>query len=256
MRPLARLLLVLALALTAAPAFAAAPLTVFAAASLKETLDEAGAAYARRHGTAVRTSYAATSALARQIEDGAPADVFISADLDWMDTLQAKRLVDARTRRDAAGNALVLVAPADSKATPLVLKRGVDLRPALGPDGRIALALTASVPAGRYGKAALESLGAWPGVQARVVEAENVRAALQLVARGEASLGIVYATDAQAEPGVRVLARFPSSTHPRIVYPAARVTASVHPQAAAFVKWLRSREAQAIFRRHGFLPPP
>lgn len=241
--------------LAAVPAFAAPPITVFAAASLKETLDEAGALYARGHGTAVRASYGASSALARQIEDGAPADVFVSADLDWMDELQAKRLIDIKTRRDVAGNALVLIAPADAQAPALTLKRGLDLRPALGADGRVALALTASVPAGKYGRAALESLGAWSTVQPRVVEAENVRAALQLVARGEAALGVVYASDAQAEPRVRVVARLPASTHPRIVYPAARIVASTHPRATEFVAWLRSPAAQAVFRKHGFLAP-
>lgn len=255
MRPSNRVLVALLSLFVALPAFAAPPITVFAAASLKETLDEAGALYARDHRAHVRTSYAASSALARQIEDGAPADVFISADRDWMDELQSKRLIDPGTRADVAGNALVLVAPVDASKPPVMLKRGVDLRPALGRDGRLALALTASVPAGKYGRAALESLGAWTPVQARVVEAENVRAALQLVARGEASLGIVYASDARAEPRVRVVARFPASTHPRIVYPAARVAASRHPQATAFVAWLRSPAAQAVFRRHGFLPP-
>lgn len=255
MRTTARLLAALFCVLVVLPAFAAQPLTVFAAASLKETLDDAGALYARTSGTPVRTSYAASSALARQIEDGAPADVFVSADLEWMDELQRRHLIDASTRGDIAGNALVLVAPAASAAPPIRLQRGVDLRTPLGRDGRIALALTASVPAGRYAKAALQSLGAWPTLQPRIVEAENVRAALQLVARGEARLGIVYASDALAEPRVRVVARFPLSSHPRIAYPAARVAASAHPRAAAFAAWLRSPAAQAVFRRHGFLPP-
>ncbi|AXK72398.1 molybdate ABC transporter substrate-binding protein [Lysobacter sp. TY2-98] len=259
MRPPHRVLVALLSLLVSLPAFAASPITVFAAASLKETLDEAGALYQRDHGAPVRApvraSYAASSALARQIEDGAPADVFVSADRDWMDALQAKHLIDAKTRRDVAGNALVLVAPIKAKTPTIVLKQGVDLRPALGADGRLALALTASVPAGKYGRAALASLGAWSDVRSRVVEAENVRAALQLVARGEAVLGIVYASDAQAEPRVRVVARFPPSTHPRIVYPAARVAASTNPQAAALVAWLCSPAGQAVFRKHGFLPP-
>ncbi|GAB1595391.1 molybdate ABC transporter substrate-binding protein [Lysobacter claricitrinus] len=255
MRLPARAITALLLLLAALPAFAAEPITVFAAASLKETLDEAGALYGRTHGATVRVSYAASSALARQIEDGAPADVFISADLDWMDELQAKRLIDTTTRRDIAGNALVLIAPTDATTPRVTLKRGVDLRPLLGTDGRIALALTASVPAGKYGRAALESLGAWATVQPRVVEAENVRAALQLVARGEAVLGIVYASDALAEPRVRAVARFPAATHPRIVYPAARIAASAHPKSADFVAWLATPAAQAVFRRHGFLAP-
>jgi molybdate transport system substrate-binding protein len=231
------------------------PLTVFAASSLKETLDDAAALYARTHAVPVRVSYAASSALARQVEEGAPADVLVSADRDWMDVLQREGRIDARTRRDIAGNTLVLVAPSTRRIAPFALRRGVALRPLLGRDGRLAVALTASVPAGRYARAALGSLGQWPAVRDRAVEAENVRAALELVARGEAALGIVYATDAAAESRVRVVARFPAGSHARIVYPAARVTASRHPQAAAFVAWLRSPAAQAVLRRHGFLPP-
>ena len=255
MGSIARLALLLCAFTLAIPARAAAPLTVFAAASLKETLDEAAALYTRTQAVPVRVSYAASSALARQIGEGAPADVFVSADRDWMDALQRSRLIDMRTRRDIAGNSLVLVAPSTRRIAPFPLRAGVDLRPVLGRDGRLALALTASVPAGRYARASLESLGQWTPLRSRVVETENVRAALELVARGEAALGIVYATDALAEPRVRVLARFPAALHPRITYPAARVTASGHPQAAAFVAWLRSPAAQIVLRRHGFLPP-
>lgn len=255
MRLPARLIALFVLLCAALPACAAPALTVFAAASLKETFDEAAALYTRDHGIRVRMSYGASSALARQIQLSAPADVFVSADRDWMDALASRRLVDPRTRRDVAGNAMVLVAPTSSHVPAVALRRGVDLRAVLGHDGRIALALTASVPAGRYGKAALQSLGAWPGLRPRVVEAENVRAALQLVARGEAALGIVYASDALAEPRVRVVARFAHTLHPRIVYPAARVQASTHPHAEAFVAWLATPAAQAIFRRHGFLTP-
>lgn len=227
------------------------PITVFAAASLKESLDEAAAAYRRSSDQTVRVSYAASSALARQIEQGAPADVFVSADRDWMDYVQQRGLIDTASRRDLLGNTLVLIAPKASTAKPVVLKPGVDLRPLLG-DGRIALALTASVPAGKYGKAALASLGAWDSLQNKVAEGENVRAALMLVARGETPLGVVYGSDAQAEPGVRVLGTFPADSHPPIVYPVARIAASKHVQAAAFVRWLATPEAAAIFRRHGF----
>lgn len=227
------------------------PITVFAAASLKESLDEAAVAYEAQTGQPLRVSYAASSALARQIEQGAPADVFLSADLDWMDYLQQRKLVDEASRRNLLGNTLVLVAPASSPAKPLQLKRGVDLRPLLG-KGRLALALTASVPAGKYARAAFESLGVWTQLQPRVAEAENVRAALMLVARGEAPLGVVYASDARAEPKVRVLATFPADSHPAIVYPVARLRASMHPQAAAFVRWLRTAPAATLFRRHGF----
>lgn len=229
-----------------------APLTVFAAASLKESMDEAAAAYGKATGTQVRVSYAASSALARQIEQGAPADVFVSADLDWMDELQDKGLVDIASRHELLGNTLVLVAPKDAAAAPVVLRKGTDLTPLLGADGRIALALTASVPAGKYAKAAFEALGMWPALQPRAAEAENVRAALLLVARGEAPLGVVYGSDAQAEPRVKVLATFPPASHPPIVYPVARLRASTQPQASAFVRWLQSPAASAIFRAHGF----
>ena len=232
-----------------------APLTVFAAASLKESLDEAAAAYRQRTGQQVRVSYGASSALARQIEQGAPADVFFSADLDWMDDLQQRGLVDVPTRRNLLGNTLVLVAPIASTAKPVALRRGTDLRPLLGADGRIALALTASVPAGKYAKAAFESLGMWPTLETRVAEAENVRAALLLVARGEAPLGVVYGSDALAEPRVRVVATFPADSHPPIVYPVARLSAGTQPQAARFVQWLQSERAKAIFRKRGFSTP-
>lgn len=241
------------LALAATPPAKPTPLTVFAAASLKESLDEAATAYERRTHVPVRVSYAASSALARQIEQGAPADVFLSADLDWMDVLQAKKLIDAGTRRNLLGNTLVLVAPRDSKTAPIALRPGLDLRPALG-EGRLAVALTASVPAGKYAKQSLVKLGAWPGVANRTAEAENVRAALVLVARGEAPLGIVYGSDALAEPGVRVLGTFPADSHAPIVYPVARIAASTHANGGDFVRWLQSREARAIFARHGFAP--
>ena len=228
------------------------PLTVFAAASLKESLDEAAATYEKQTGTPVRVSYAASSALARQIAQGAPADVFLSADIDWMDDLQTRGLIDPRTRRNLLGNTLVLIAPRDSKVPAIALTPGLNLAPYLGTEGRLALALTASVPAGKYAKQALTRLGAWPGVQARTAEAENVRAALLLVARGETPLGIVYGSDARAEPKVRVVGVFPADSHAAIVYPVARVAASTHPRAADFVAWLQSPAAKAIFHRHGF----
>lgn len=229
-----------------------APLNIFAAASLKESMDEAGAAWQRKTGQEVRSSYAASSALARQVEQGAPADVFISADSDWMDWLQQRKLIDVATRRDLLGNTLVLVAPVTSQAKPLALRKGATLLPLLGKDGRIALALTGSVPAGKYAKAAFTSLGMWDALQPRAAEVENVRAALLLVSRGETPLGVVYGSDAKADPGVRTLAIFPATSHPPIVYPVARVAASRNPAAQAFVTWLHSRDAAAIFRRHGF----
>ncbi|MDN5782276.1 MAG: molybdate ABC transporter substrate-binding protein [Luteimonas sp.] len=250
-----RFLLAICLALLACllPARAAdAPLTVFAAASLKESMDEAALAFQRETGQAVRVSYAGSSALARQIEQGAPADVFVSADLDWMDELQSKGLIDTATRSELLGNTLVLVAPRDSAARLSSLARGTDLQPLLGERGRIALALVDSVPAGKYAKAAFTSLGMWATLQPRVAEAENVRAALLLVARGETPLGVVYGSDAKAEPRVRVLATFPEDSHPPIVYPVAKVKASRHPQAAAFIQWLHAPAAAGIFRMHGF----
>lgn len=252
-RPILLLLLVLATAWAAPTARARAPLTVFAAVSLKESLDAAAQAYRRSSGTPVRVAYAASPALARQLVQRAPADVFISADRAWMDHVEARGLLRTGTRRDLLGNALVLVAPRAARVPRVALAEASSLRTALG-EGRLALALTASVPAGRYARAAFETLGTWPAVERRVVEAENVRAALGLVARGEARLGVVYRTDALAEPRVRVVAAFPARTHPPIVYPVAVVASSRHPRASHFVDWLRSAEARAIFARRGFVP--
>lgn len=240
---------------SSAPQDAAAtdePLVVFAAASLKESMDEAVQAFENNTGQPIRVSYAGSSTLARQVARGAPADVFVSADQAWMDFLQQRDLIDTASRRDLLGNRLVLVAPASSTATLFELKPGVRLAPLLGDDGRIAVALTDAVPAGKYARAALTSLGLWPALQPRLAQAENVRAALMLVARGEAPLGIVYTTDALVEPGVRVLATFPADSHPPIIYPVATIAASRHPHAHDFVDWLGSADAAAIFRKHGF----
>jgi len=244
-------LLSLTVAMAAPPAWAQTPLTVFAAASLKESLDEATVAYQRSSGTPVQVSYAASSALARQVEQGAPADVFFSADLEWMDYLQQRQLVDAAQRRNLLGNTLVLVAPAASK-TKVDLRKPGALAAALGAQGRLAVGQTNSVPAGKYARAALQTLGQWDGVQARLAESESVRAALMLVARGEAPLGIVYGSDAKAEPKVRVVAVFPADSHAPIVYPVAALRASTHPATADFVRWLGTPPAQAIFQRRGF----
>jgi molybdate transport system substrate-binding protein len=245
--------LLLAAAMAAAPfaAHAAAPepVTVFAAASLKESLDEAAAAYGQASGTPVRVSYAASSALARQIEQGAPAQVFVSADLEWMDYLQQRGLVDTASRRELLGNHLVLVAPQGGVAK-VNLARAGSLATALG-KGRLAVGQVATVPAGKYARAALESLGHWDAVKTRLAESESVRAALMLVARGEVPLGIVYASDAKAEPRVRVVATFPDASHPPIVYPVAALRGS--PDAARdFVRWLSSPPARDIFVRRGF----
>jgi len=234
---------------------AAKPISVFAAASLKESLDEAATAFQASTGHAVAVTYAASSALARQIEQAAPADVFVSADREWMDWLQSRGLIDESTRSDLLGNSLVLVAPSRAVVENISFDARGNFVPELGKDGRLSLALTDSVPAGKYARAALESLGLWAAVQPRVVESENVRAALVLVARAEAPLGVVYATDAKAEPRVKIVATFPETSHPPIIYPVARVRASTHAQAAAFVAWLESDEARAIFARYGFASP-
>ena len=246
----ALLLIAVSLAPTAARAQDDAGLTVFAAASLKEALDEAAAAYRRQTGVPVRVSYAASSALARQIEQGAPADVFFSADLEWMDYLQQRNRLDVATRRSLLGNRLVLIAPRASKAR-VDLNRPATLLAALG-GGRLAVGQTRTVPAGKYAKASLESLSLWSGVRPRLAESESVRAALMLVARGETPLGIVYASDAKAEPGVRVVATFPEDSHPPIVYPVAALRGARAAQAARFVQWLASPAADALFTKRGF----
>lgn len=228
---------------------------VFAAASLREALDAAAQAWAKRSGSRPVISYAGSAALARQIEQGAPADVFVSADEDWMDWAGQRGLLRSGTRVRLAGNRLVLVAPAAAPPSGLRLAPGVSLAAALGADGRLALGEVASVPSGRYAKAALEALGAWPAIAGRLAQTENVRAALALVARGEARLGIVYATDARAEPKVRVVDTFPESSHPAIVYPAAVTAAARSGRAQGFVDFLRSPEGLAVFAAHGFSPP-
>lgn len=246
----ALLLIAVSLAPTAARAQDDAGLTVFAAASLKEALDDAAAAYRKQTGVPVRVSYAASSALARQIEQGAPADVFFSADLEWMDYLQQRNRLDVATRRSLLGNRLVLIAPRASKAQ-VDLRRPATLLAALG-DGRLAVGQTRTVPAGKYAKASLESLSLWNGVRPRLAESESVRAALMLVARGETPLGIVYASDAKAEPGVRVVATFPEDSHPPIVYPVAALRGARAAQAARFLQWLASPAADALFTKRGF----
>jgi molybdate transport system substrate-binding protein len=229
----------------------AAEVTVFAAASLKTALDEIVAGWEARTGNEVAVSYAGSSALARQIEQGAPADAFISASLDWMDALEADGHIRPETRRDLLGNALVLVA--HGKAAPVEMARGFDLGGMLG-DGHLAMALVDSVPAGVYGKAALTSLGAWEAVAPKVAQVDNVRAALALVAAGEAPFGVVYRTDAAAEPGVTVVGTFPDGSHAPIVYPAAVTAESADPEAAAaLLDDLSGAEARAAFERQGFI---
>jgi molybdate transport system substrate-binding protein len=228
---------------------AAGPL-VYAAASLTEVLQQVGADYARERGGKVRFSFGSTATLARQIEAGARADVFVAADQDWMDYLDRRGLVQRAGRVDLLGNRLVLVAPADSRLV-LAIGRGMPIRAALGAAGRLSLADPASVPAGRYAKAALTSLGVWEQVEGRLVAAENVRMALLFVARGEAPLGVVYATDARAEPRVRVVGAFPANSHPPIVYPAA-LTTGARAAATPFLQYLSGAAAQRRFAAAGF----
>jgi molybdate transport system substrate-binding protein len=230
------------------PAAAQAPFTIFAAASLKNALDDASAAYAKETASPpARISYASSSTLARQIEQGAPADLFLSADSDWMDYLAKKGLIQTATRRDLFTNHLVLIAPKDSPVQ-LAIKPGFALAPALGA-GRLAMA-GPDVPAGKYGEASLTALGVWDSVKDHTARGENVRATLQYVVRGEAPLGIVYDTDALSEPTVRIVGLFPDSSHPPIVYPGAAIT--TQPQAAAFLIWLHGPKGAAVFKKYGF----
>lgn len=252
-RLLAALVVVSALVCHPAPA-AAARLLVFAAASLKNALDDIAPEYRNQAKREIVFSYGASPALARQIEAGAPADIFISADRDWMDYLADKQLIKPATRSNLLSNAIVLIAPSGSTLS-LAITPNFPLAESLG-DGRLAMADPASVPAGKYGKASLETLGVWPSVAARIAPAENVRAALLLVARGETPLGIVYRTDAAAEPGIRIVGTFPDESHPPIIYPVAVTASSSDPGAADFVAYLRSPSAKAAFAKQGFTVLP
>ncbi len=232
------------------PAAAAEKVTVFAAASLKNALDAANAAWAKEGGKEAVVSYAASSALAKQIEGGAPADIFISADLDWMNYVEKKNLIKVDSRSNLLGNRIVLVAAKDH-AKPVDIKKGFDLAALLG-DGKLAMGEVKSVPAGKYGKTALESLGVWSSVEANVAGAESVRAALALVSRGEAPYGIVYQTDASADAGVAVVGTFPADSHPPIIYPVAILAESKNLDAMAYVEFLKSEKATHFFTDQGF----
>src|SRR5438445_6215695 len=228
-------------------------IVVFAAASLKNALDDIKTQYERDTGKHVTISNAASPTLAKQIEAAAPADIFISADLDWMDYLAERKLIKPESRVDLLGNSIVLVAPANSTSS-VTIGPNFPLASLLG-SGRLAMADPNSVPAGKYGKAALEKLGVWPAVADRIAPAENVRAALLLVSRGECPLGIVYRTDAIADPGVRVIATFPANTHPPIIYPMALVVTSTNLDVDAFATNLRSPSAARLFEKQGFTVP-
>ncbi len=223
---------------------------VFAAASLKNALDRIAKDWEAKAGKKTTLSFAASSALAKQIESGAPADLFISADLKWMDWVAERKLIDAASRKTLLGNALVLIAPKDSTVD-LKIEKGFKLAEALG-DGRLAMGEPNSVPAGIYGKAALTSLGVWDETAPKVAGAENVRAALAYVARGEAPLGIVYATDAKSDPSVKVVDTFPEDSHPPVVYPVALTASSTNPEAKAFLAFLSSPDAAKVFEDEGF----
>lgn len=246
-------LLVLTL-LASGAAFAAdapaKPVTVFGAASLTNALDELGKAFTAKSGVDLRFSFAASSTLARQIESGAAAELFLSADKAWMDYLEQRELIRKGSRVDLLSNRLALIAPADS-AIQLKIAPGFGLVAALG-GGRLSTGDPDNVPVGRYARSALTSLGVWNEVADRLVRAEDVRTALAFVARGEAPLGIVYATDARIEKKVRVVDLFPENTHPRITYPMA-LTKSAGPEAAKFAEYLKTGEARAVFERHGFI---
>ena len=235
--------------LTPAPA-QETTLTVFGAASLKNALDDVDAAFTKATSVKVTASYAASSALAKQMEAGAPADIFISADLNWMDYVAGKNLIKPDTRVNLLGNKLVLIAGKDSKIANVQIGQGFDIAKLAG-DGRVAVADVKAVPAGLYAKAALEKLGAWVAAEPKLAQAENVRATLAFVARGETPIGIVYETDAKVEPNVKIVAYFPDSSYPPVTYPAA-ATANAKPDAVKYLQFLRGNAAKGIFEKYGF----
>src|SRR5262245_51004862 len=225
-------------------------LVVFAAASLKNALDAINAQWQEETGKKATISYASSPALAKQIEQGAPAQIFISADVDWMDYLAQKNLIKPETRSNLLGNRIVLIAPKDN-AHPIEVKPGFDLAKVIG-EGRLSMANVDTVPAGKYGKAALEKLGVWTSVSSKLAQAENVRAALLLVSRGEAPAGIVYQTDAASDSSVKIIGTFPEDTHPPIIYPIALTANATHPDATAFLAYIRSDKAKPLFEAQGF----
>ena len=242
---------ILASVILVSAARAAETTTVFAAASLKNALDNAGKAFTAKSGVEVKASYAASSALARQIESGAPADLFASADLEWMDYLAKKNLIRPETRVNLLGNRIVVIAPKDAATADLPFT-AEGFSAALGPEGRLATGEVNSVPIGKYAKAAFEKLGLWGGLQPRLAQADNVRAALLLVSRGEAPLGVVYESDARSDPGVKIVGVFPPDSHPPVVYPFAVTAEAKGEGAAKFLAFLKSAEARPFFEAQGF----
>ncbi len=245
-----RLLLLAALAAPVGARAETAGPTIFAAASMKTALDAIAAAWTAKTGKKAVISYGSSGTLAKQIASGAPADLFISADQKWMDVLAKDGAIKPETRENLVGNALVLVSPSVASA-PMTIEKGFDLAGALG-DGKLAVCTVASCPAGIYGKEALTKLGIWEKVESKLAQADNVRAALLLVARGEAKYGIVYATDAKAEPKVKVVGTFPADSHAPIVYPVAVTKDAKSPDVADLESFLRSPEAKTILEGQGF----
>ncbi|MBV5325478.1 MAG: molybdate ABC transporter substrate-binding protein [Rhodospirillaceae bacterium] len=251
MKHLLRATLGLVLALGFAATARAEDVTVFAAASTTNALDEIAILFKAKTGNGVRTSYASSSTLAKQVEQGAPAQVFISADLKWVDYLAERKLINADSRANLLGNTLVLIAPADSKLAPLVLDKSTDLVKLLG-DGRLSTGDPDHVPAGIYARQALEAMGQWKAMEAKLARVDSVRAALALVERGETPLGIVYATDAAVTHKVKVVGTFPGTLHDPVVYPVALITGHETPAARAYLDVLKSSEAKGIFAKYGF----
>jgi molybdate transport system substrate-binding protein len=251
------LFIALAAAQPAAAQGTQATITVFAAASMRNALDEVDAAFTKATGMHVIASYAASSALAKQIAQGAPADIYASANIKWMDYLAHDKLIASGTRINLLGNALVLIAPKDSKLDRVTIKKGFDIAKLAG-SGRIAVADTKAVPAGLYAKAALTARRAWAAAEPKLAQAENVRATLAYVARGETPLGIVYATDAHVEPKVKIIGTFPAGSHPAITYPVGRIAASKNEHVGDYLHFLQAPAAKAIFEKYGFsfLVPP
>ena len=225
-------------------------LVVFAAASMKNALDDIDAAYTAKSGVKVQASYAASSVLAKQIEQGAPADIFVSADTDWMDYAISKKNINEPTRVNLLGNSIVLIGAKDSEINNVTIGPGFDLAKLAG-SGKIATGDVKAVPVGKYAKAALEKLGAWQAAEPKFAMADSVRAALTLVARSEAALGIVYSTDAKVEPGVKIVGTFPADSHPPIIYPVA-ATATAKAEATDYLAFLKSSAAKTILEKYGF----
>ena len=234
-----------------APSAWGAEVVVFAAASLKNALDAVSADWAKASGDTATISSAASSALAKQIEQGAPADIFISADLQWMDYLGERKLIKSDTRINLLGNKLVLIAPADSKIANVAIGQGFDIAKLAG-SGRIAVADVNAVPAGRYAKGALEKLGSWAAAEPKLAQAENVRATLAFVARDETPIGIVYETDAKIEPKVKIIGAFPDGSHPPVTYPVAATASATKQSVSQYLHFLRTPAAKAIFEKYGF----